>query len=158
RGPRAPRYPFAGPQGVGPPGGKRGGGMRAIQVETLGDGVAKFPRGHVHRHGFSRRAFLGGAAGTAAAGLLWRPRGAAAKHKGSSAPKPTTNVINLGGTDFHVTFFAPGVDPSVIWDFNGFAGVAQVQGTGTGTNPDGSTEPLLFDTDMRFMSGNYVAE
>jgi hypothetical protein len=36
-------------------------------------------------------------------------------------------------------------------------GVAQVQGTGTGTNADGSTETLLYDTDMRFMRGVYVA-
>jgi len=57
---------------------------------------------------------------------------------------------------FHVTFFGPGVDPSSIGDFNGFVGVADVQGTGTATNPDGSTETLLFDTDMRFMKGTYV--
>jgi hypothetical protein len=38
---------------------------------------------------------------------------------------------------------------SSIADFNGFIGVADVQGNGTATNPDGSTETLLFDTDMR---------
>jgi hypothetical protein len=50
------------------------------------------------------------------------------------------------------------MDPSSIADFNGFVGVADVQGTGTATNPDGSTETLLYDTDMRFMSGTYVGK
>ena len=36
--------------------------------------------------------------------------------------------------------------------------MAQVQGTGTGTNADGSTETLLYDTDMRFMKGVYVGK
>jgi hypothetical protein len=72
------------------------------------------------------------------------------------APKPTTNILSLNGVDFHLTPFGPGLDPSSITDFNGFVGVADVQGTGTATNPDGSTETLLFDTDMRFMSGVYV--
>ena len=49
-------------------------------------------------------------------------------------------------------------EPNEITDFNGFVGVADVQGTGTATNPDGSTESLKFDTDMRFMSGVYVGE
>jgi hypothetical protein len=62
------------------------------------------------------------------------------------------------GLDFHVTSFGPGVDPATITDFNGSVGVADVQGTGTATNPDGSTETLLFDTDMRFMRGAYVGQ
>ena len=45
-----------------------------------------------------------------------------------------------------------------ITDFNGFVGVADVQGTGTATYPDGSTETLLYDTDMRFMTGTYVGK
>jgi hypothetical protein len=107
------------------------------------------------RHMLSRRAFVGAAAGVAGAGLLW-PIGAAAAPKGSLEPKPTANVVTLNGVGFHFTFFGPGIDPSPIDDFNGFVGVADVQGTGTATNPDGSTETLLFDTDMRFASGVYV--
>jgi hypothetical protein len=111
---------------------------------------------HVH-HLLSRRAFMGSmaaAAGTAiGAGLLPETVLAA---KGSSAPKPTATVTNVFGVDFHLTFFGPGIDPSSIGDFNGFVGVADVQGTGTAHNPDGTTETLLFDTDMRFMSGVYV--
>ena len=116
---------------------------------------------HHVTHGLSRRAFMGraaGAAGVAVGATLLRPTGAFAAPKSNPSPKPTANTMNLNGTDFHVTFFGPGVDPSSIGDFNGFVGVAQVQGTGTGTNPDGSTEPLLFDTDMRFMSGVYIGQ
>jgi hypothetical protein len=115
---------------------------------------------HVAHHGLTRRSFLGGtaagAAGVVVAAMYASP--AFAKQQQSADPKPTTNVFSLNGTDFHLTFFAPGMDPSVITDFNGFVGVAQVQGTGTATNPDGSTETLLFDTDMRFMRGVYVGQ
>jgi hypothetical protein len=72
-----------------------------------------------------------------------------------SSPNPTSNKLELNGETFSLTFFGPGLDASSITDFNGFVGVADVQGTGTATNPDGSTETLLFDTDMRFMSGTY---
>ena len=50
------------------------------------------------------------------------------------------------------------MDPSSITDFKGVVGVADVRGKGVATNPDGSTETLLFDTDMRFMKGVYVAQ
>ena len=119
------------------------------------------PADHHVKHVLSRRAFLGGTASATGAALgaslLW-PTTAGATKISNGTPKPTTNVLNIGGTNFHVTSFAPGVDPSSITDFNGFVGVADVQGTGTGTNPDGSVETLLFDTDMRFMSGVYIGE
>jgi hypothetical protein len=112
-----------------------------------------------HAHHLSRRAFMGSmaaaAGATVGAGLL-PATVLAGKPSSDLTPKPTATVTNVFGVDFHVTFFGPGVDPSSIGDFNGFVGVADVQGTGTGTNPDGSTETLLFDTDMRFMSGVYV--
>src|SRR5262249_8808456 len=142
--------------------------------ETLGGGHMHLPRGdvpsmsprpavaHRHaRHALSRRAFMSGAAsavGVAAGAGLLRPTTSGAVRKSTSAPKPTANVLSLNGLDFHITPFGPGIDPSSIGDFNGFVGVAQVQGTGTGTNADGSTEPLLFDTDMRFMRGVYIGQ
>ena len=113
---------------------------------------------HHARHALSRRAFMGSMASVAGAamgvGLL--PTSVLASRPSSSLPKPTANVFD--GTPFHFTIFGPGIDPSSIGDFNGFVGVADVQGTGTATNPDGSTESLLFDTDMRFMSGVYVGQ
>jgi hypothetical protein len=113
---------------------------------------------HHASHALSRRAFIGSMAGAAGAavGAGLFPMGALAKAGSSAAPRPTANTTDVGGVPFHVTFFGPGVDPSSIGDFNGFVGVADVQGTGVATNPDGTTETLLFDTDMRFMSGVYV--
>jgi hypothetical protein len=113
---------------------------------------------HHIRHVLSRRAFMGtmaGAAGAAVgAGLI--PGAALAGAPSNPTPKPTTNTFMLNGVTFQLSFFGPGIDPSSITDFNGAVGVADVQGTGTATNPDGTTETLLFDTDMRFMSGVYV--
>ena len=44
-----------------------------------------------------------------------------------------------------------GNDPSTITDFNGFIGVAHFEGTGT----DNSGNTLLWDADLRFMTGVY---
>jgi hypothetical protein len=77
---------------------------------------------------------------------------------GSAAPRPIP-----GGTEidpfgfFHFFFPGAGNEPVTITDFNGHVGVADVVGTGTGTDPDtGDLIPLTFDTDVRFMSGEYV--
>lgn len=110
------------------------------------------PSRPVH-HAITRRTFMSSVAvmaGAAGVGLI-----PGVGHAWCAAPVPTTTTVVVGGKTFHVTGFGPGMDPSSIYDFNGFVGVADVQGTGTGTNPDGSTETLLFDTDMRFMSGVY---
>ena len=114
---------------------------------------------HQIRHALSRRAFLGAAAGTSAA--LWGtsllgPAAARATTLGDDSPEPTTNAVTIGGVTFHLTSFGPGMDPSSITDFKGLVGVADVRGSGTATDPDGRTETLLFDTDMRFMSGTYI--
>ena len=114
---------------------------------------------HHARHALSRRAFIGSMGATGAVvGVGLFSRTALAAKPSNAAPKPTVNTITVGGKTFHLTLFGPGIDPSSINDFNGFVGVAEVQGTGTATNPDGSTETLLFDTDMRFMKGVYVAQ
>lgn len=98
---------------------------------------------------------MAGVAG-AAAGAALLPASVLAAKPSNAAPRPTANTTVVGGTTFHLTFFGPGIDPSSIGDFSGFVGVADVQGTGKATHPDGSSETLLFDTDMRFMSGAYV--
>ena len=110
----------------------------------------------------SRRAFIGGAAATAAgvslgSGVLWPAVGSAGTHS-NRAPKPTTNTVTFSGVTFHLTGFGRGMDPSSITDFKGIVGAADVRGKGTARNPDGSVETLLFDTDMRFMKGVYVGQ
>jgi hypothetical protein len=136
--------------------------VQAFHTDSSGSPVPfdAMSSSHYARHGFSRRAFVGGAAAATGAALgsgLLSPAAALAWNS-QPAPKPTTAVNTLNGIDFHVTFFGPGVDPSSITDFKGQVGVAEVQGTGTARNPDGSIETLLFDTDMRFMKGTYVGQ
>ena len=138
--------------------------MRLPELDTALWAIppAADPSSQHHRHALSRRAFLGSVAGTAGAalGASLLPSTVLAGKPVNSTPKPTTGAVTLPPPapplTFHFTFFGPGIDPSSITDFNGFVGVADVQGNGTATNPHGSTETLLFDTDMRFMSGVYV--
>ena len=115
--------------------------------------------GHAHfwQRALSRRqVFVAGATGAAAATLfsspLWVPGLVHAAAPVPADPRPIPLTLPFG--PFHVQLIGPGQEPSTITDFNGFVGVADVQGTGTGTGPGAGT--LLFDTDMRFMTGEYV--
>jgi hypothetical protein len=108
--------------------------------------------GHSHfwQRALSRRQLLvaGAAGGAAAAALfslpLWTPHLARATPPVPSDPQ----LIPPSLGPFRVHLIGPGQEPSTITDFNGFVGVADVRGTGS----DG----LIFDTDMRFMSGEYI--
>jgi len=114
----------------------------------------------MHHHGqrLTRRAFLGSTAGATGA-LLLQPAPALAENPHTdNSPNPSSHQETLNDVTFALTFPGPGTDPSSITDFNGFVGFADIQGTGTATNPDGSTETLLYDTDMRFMTGTYVGK
>jgi hypothetical protein len=83
---------------------------------------------------------------------------------GSPVPIPGGLLVPnpFGGPDVH--FHKPGPadsskpnkvggDPSTIDNFNGFVGVAHVQGTGTDNNGD----TLFWDADLRFMDGVFKA-
>jgi hypothetical protein len=148
-------------------------GMRSLDLNTKHWAIPPQtdPVSHHARHALSRRAFLASMGATGAAvGVSLVSREVLAANRDqrkdrepgevekpfNATPQPTANTVTIGGVSFHLTSFGAGVDPSSINDFNGFVGVADVQGTGKGTNPDGSTETLLFDTDMRFMNGVYV--
>jgi hypothetical protein len=124
---------------------------------------------HHLRHGglglvadqLSRRGFLGRAAGAAGAVVgasVLRSGTALAAKAPTATPRPIPGGITVNGVTFHVLPFGPGQEPSTITDFNGFVGVADVRGTGTGTKRDGTTETLLYDTDMRFMKGVFVGK
>ena len=84
----------------------------------------------------------------------------------SASPVPIPGLLfpTLGnpfaGPDIHIGLPGPadntaqgfrtvGGEPSTITNFNGFIGVANVQGTGT----DNSGNTLFWDTDLRFMKG-----
>lgn len=120
------------------------------------------PGGHRHfwERAVSRRTFvrgtLGVAGAVAASDLLTTLTFAT---PGTAAPKPIPGGFTLGGVQFHVNLPGFGVENSTITDFVGHLGFADVQGTGTGTDlVTHTSEPLLFDADMRFMKGEYVGE
>ena len=139
--------------------------MRPIQLDAA-DLAARSrpptPRRHEHfgRSGLSRRGFLNGA-GVAAVAMAGAaavsPARMLAAKPVNAAPNPIPNGITVLGQQFHLYLFGPGMEPATITDFNGFVGVADAQGTGIATGPNG-TETLLFDTDMRFMKGVYVGQ
>ncbi len=137
--------------------------MQSFDIDSSGwSGLSFSPSSaHYARHRLSRRAFIGGAAAatgvTVGSGLLWPAAGSATARR-NRAPKPTTAKFKVNGITFHVTSFGRGMDPSSITDFKGFVGVADVRGKGIAKHPDGRVETLLFDTDMRFMKGVYVAQ
>ena len=122
--------------------------------------------GHTHfweRAMLSRRQFIGtsvGAAGAVLSSGLWLPAVAHADGGDQVAPRPIpggTPILGPGTEVFHVFGPVPGKEPSTIFDFKGFVGLAHVTGTGTGTDTaTGTTTPLHFDVDNRFMQGVYV--
>jgi hypothetical protein len=110
-----------------------------------------------HRHAPSRRRFLAASAGLGAAGFLGGQvfgAGPALAARRAGDPRPIPGGIQpLGpGTEVFHVFFPGAGEPSTITDFNGFAGVAHITGTGAGANAG-----LSFDVDNRFMTGEYIA-
>jgi len=112
--------------------------------------------GHDHfwQRAMSRRQFLGTTAVATAAvatSPMWFP--ALAEAAGSD-PVPIPGGFFPG---YHA-FLGPGKEPSTIFNYRGVTGVAAVQGTGTGWNTrTHKSTPLLFDSDNRFMRGQYIA-
>jgi len=76
----------------------------------------------------------------------------------TATPVPIPGGLQLlgpGGPLFHVFLPAAGAEPSTITNFNGFIGWAAVGGMGTHTVASQS-QHLPFDSDMRFMKGEFV--
>ena len=111
--------------------------------------------GHTHftHHVLSRRRFLGRTAlagGAAATASLWVPALASASAVSGGTPTPIPETLD--GTPFHIQLPAPDTELSLINNFNGVVGVADVSGIGTGT---GGTN-LTYEVDLRFMSGRFI--
>jgi hypothetical protein len=118
------------------------------------------------RHVMTRRQFARTAAGTAMAGAvvggLWRSN--AVKASASIDPMPIPGGSPALGGVYHV--FGPGpaggldpidAEPATITDFNGFVGLAYLNGTVTRTNTktgEVRVLPTQF-SDMRLMHGVY---
>lgn len=126
------------------------------------DALGTVHHGHPHfwQRALSRREFMGGSLAVTGAvmgsGLL--SPALALADSDTVAPKPLTYGFNFPPSTqvFRSSDLSPDSELSSITDFKGKVGAAQVQGTGTATKHDGSSEPLLYDTDMRFMKGTYV--
>jgi hypothetical protein len=81
-----------------------------------------------------------------------------------AAPRPIpggTAFLSLCGspdpTVFHAYSPEAGAELSTITDFNGVVGATEITGTGTGVDTrTGRTTRLFFDTDMRFMRGEFI--
>ncbi len=76
-----------------------------------------------------------------------------------ATPRPIPGGIQIFGPGtelFHVYGPHAGNEPAWITDFNGYVGRSVVSGTGTGTGTTDGT-PLVFDVDMGFMQGEYIA-
>jgi hypothetical protein len=137
-----------------------------IQSRQFGVRAGAWRHGHHHiwSRALSRREFGRAALGTLAVSAalstgLWSPARALASQSGTPIPIPGATPA-LGG-DFHV-FGPAGIDPidaepSTITDFNGFIGLAYLDGRVTQTNNStGEVRTLPFHfTDMRFMKGTF---
>jgi len=88
---------------------------------------------------------------------------AALRARDSALPKPLPGGTHLpfqpaSGPNSIVHFFFPGAgsEPSLITDFKGVVGLANVNGTGTATDSNGTKTKLAFGSDNRFMRGEYI--
>jgi len=127
--------------------------------------------GHAHfwERAMTRRNFIGAAAvagGAAATAGMWLPQFARAAAFAEADPRPIPGgtLLPFQPTPFHfffptggppaaVTVLSGHGDPSLISDFDGMIGVADVGAT-TGT--DGAGNQLFWKADVRFMTGSYV--
>ena len=134
-------------------------GTTTLRSTVQLDKVAARPVGHHQQHhsweqrALSRSAMLKGAGALAATSLLLPGVARAGGNTTSAAPKPIPP--NPDFFDLHVYFPVEGSEPASIFDFNGFCGVTELQGTGTLT-VNGQSTRAYFDVDNRFMTGEYV--
>src|SRR5215472_17158439 len=117
------------------------------------------PFGHAHfwrRAALSRRGFLQGAGAVVGAGLALP---ALARPSSTVLANPIPGGLDLLGNGEICHVYLPGTAPELatITDFNGVLGAADILGSwsGGGVTPPPNT-PLVFDADIRFMSGEYI--
>ena len=114
------------------------------------------PGGHDHfwDHALSRGGFVKGAGALMATSLLLPGLARAGGKVTTAAPSPIPPNPDFSAST--CTSRSREDEPASIFDFNGFCGVTELQGTGMLTM-DGETKPAVFDVDNRFMTaGEYV--
>jgi hypothetical protein len=125
--------------------------LEAYRAKT--DPVGSVGHDHFWEHALSRGGLMKGAGALMATSLLLPGLARAGGNVTSAAPSPIPPNPDFLG--LHVYFPVEGNEPASIFDFNGFCGVTELQGTGTLTM-GGETTPAVFDVDNRFMTGEYV--
>jgi len=127
-----------------------------------------FARRKIVRRRPSRRNLICGAGAIAGAGLLRRTPVFADKHAacalanpipGGGAPfKPFGVVVHHNPLNAANRLAVANInDPSQITDFDGFVGLTNIHGGGTGTNTvTGDSTILAFRADMGFSQGNFI--
>jgi hypothetical protein len=123
------------------------------QQGPIGDPVSPIRRDHLWEQGLSRRGLVTGASALVATSLLLPGLARAGGNVTSAAPSPIPPNPDFLG--LHVYFPVEGSEPASIFDFNGFCGITELQGTGMLTL-NGHTTKAYFDVDNRFMTGEYV--
>lgn len=149
--------------------------MSLTKLQPANSAAALPYRGHKHfaqrllnRRGFLEKAGLsvGAVAGVSLLGSPAKPAfgglvpAASQGRNGTTGvdPNPIPGGLELLGPGtplFHLFLPGSGAEPSTITDFNGFIGWAAVGGQGTHTT-GGVSSHLPFESDMRFMIGEYV--
>ena len=125
-----------------------------------------------HEKWMSRRNLIRGAAGTALGAGLFHPTLGYANHEdndnehgvfigpnaipgGNTALKPFGIFVHHNPLN-PATALANISDPSQITDFDGFVGLTNIHGGGTGTDTKTGATRLAFRADMGFSQGKFV--
>jgi hypothetical protein len=119
----------------------------------------------------TRRNLIRGAAGAALGAGLFHPKPAYAgededRHEakcnqanpipGGNAPFKPFGIFVHHNPLSKATPLANISDPSQITDFDGFVGLTNIRGGGTGTDAVTGTKPLAFRADMGFSKGRFI--
>src|SRR5215472_5000001 len=121
-------------------------------------------RGFLEKTGLTLGALAGsglltGASRSAVLNSAGAGSGTGRKSTTSATPIPIPGGLQLlgpAGPLFHIFLPATGAEPSTITDFNGFVGWAAVGGMGTHTPAGEAASHLPFESDVRFMLGEFV--
>ena len=129
-----------------------------MRLPPVSDLVLNAPP-HTLTGAIARRRFLRGALGTAGAIGAAQLFGMPSAWASGGRPRPVPGSLDVPGLGhFNLNLPGSGNDPSTITDFHGVSAVADILGTGHGTDdPADPNGTLVFEADVRFMRGSFVA-
>jgi hypothetical protein len=128
-------------------------------LRKVGVGMPRVSLSSPDGRSVSRRAFMQGAAGVAGLSLAaahWTPGQAAKPNPGEPLPIPTVRQTPFGPIHENANL-DQGLDPSLITDFQGVVGAANLNLTGTGMDTAAvQSAQYDFNIDVRFMQGEFI--